>query len=86
MTEDGEKGLNYLCPAFKRFYRHCAPFATKVAAERRPPTLAELVPVEPPGGTRPGAARAGRNDPCPCGSGKKFKQCCLRTGPTSGGR
>jgi preprotein translocase subunit SecA len=22
---------------------------------------------------------AGRNDPCPCGSGKKFKQCCGRT-------
>ena len=21
-------------------------------------------------------ARPGRNDPCPCGSGKKFKQCC----------
>ncbi len=20
-------------------------------------------------------AKAGRNDPCPCGSGKKFKQC-----------
>jgi uncharacterized protein len=20
----------------------------------------------------------GRNDPCPCGSGKKFKNCCLR--------
>ena len=20
--------------------------------------------------------RVGRNDPCPCGSGKKFKQCC----------
>lgn len=19
----------------------------------------------------------GRNDPCPCGSGKKFKRCCL---------
>jgi uncharacterized protein YecA (UPF0149 family) len=19
----------------------------------------------------------GRNDPCPCGSGKKFKKCCL---------
>lgn len=24
--------------------------------------------------------KVGRNDPCPCGSGKKFKQCCLRTG------
>ncbi len=23
------------------------------------------------------AARIGRNDPCPCGSGKKFKKCCL---------
>jgi hypothetical protein len=22
--------------------------------------------------------RIGRNDPCPCGSGKKFKHCCLR--------
>ncbi len=23
--------------------------------------------------------KAGRNDPCPCGSGKKFKKCCLKT-------
>jgi preprotein translocase subunit SecA len=23
--------------------------------------------------------RVGRNDPCPCGSGKKFKSCCGRT-------
>jgi len=22
--------------------------------------------------------RVGRNDPCPCGSGRKFKQCCRR--------
>ena len=22
--------------------------------------------------------RTGRNDPCPCGSGKKYKQCCMR--------
>ena len=26
--------------------------------------------------TRPGA-RIGRNDPCPCGSGRKYKKCCL---------
>ena len=25
------------------------------------------------------AASVGRNDPCPCGSGKKYKNCCLRT-------
>lgn len=23
--------------------------------------------------------KIGRNDPCPCGSGKKFKNCCMRT-------
>ncbi|MCX7424562.1 MAG: SEC-C metal-binding domain-containing protein [Planctomycetia bacterium] len=23
------------------------------------------------------SARVGRNDPCPCGSGKKYKKCCL---------
>jgi preprotein translocase subunit SecA len=23
--------------------------------------------------------RIGRNDPCPCGSGKKYKNCCMRT-------
>ena len=22
--------------------------------------------------------RVGRNDPCPCGSGKKYKKCCGR--------
>ncbi|MFM5439488.1 SEC-C metal-binding domain-containing protein [Aeromonas enteropelogenes] len=21
--------------------------------------------------------KIGRNEPCPCGSGKKYKQCCL---------
>lgn len=24
-------------------------------------------------------SKTGRNDPCPCGSGKKFKKCCLWT-------
>lgn len=25
---------------------------------------------------RRAAPKVGRNDPCPCGSGKKFKKCC----------
>ena len=50
-----------------------------------------LIPIRPPvepvmgvGATvKRSMPKAGRNDPCPCGSGKKFKQCCekkLRTG------
>ncbi|NLT72906.1 MAG: preprotein translocase subunit SecA [Chloroflexi bacterium] len=29
---------------------------------------------------RRSSARVGRNDPCPCGSGKKYKHCCLPKG------
>lgn len=28
------------------------------------------------------APKIGRNDPCPCGSGKKYKKCCLRADGT----
>jgi len=38
-----------------------------------PPTQAQLRRRPP---------RVGRNEPCPCGSGKKFKKCCY-TGGTS---
>ena len=31
-----------------------------------------------PGVTRRRPPRIGRNSRCPCGSGKKFKKCCLR--------
>ncbi|MEI6705284.1 MAG: SEC-C metal-binding domain-containing protein, partial [Deltaproteobacteria bacterium] len=34
------------------------------------PSSQLLPPPEPP------AHRVGRNEPCPCGSGKKFKKCC----------
>ena len=45
----------------------------------RPPVAVPNGPAQMPGAT---AARVqhvvGRNDPCPCGSGKKFKKCCGR--------
>ena len=33
------------------------------------------------------SSRVGRNEPCPCGSGKKYKKCCigLESGPQAGG-
>ncbi|HEV2336612.1 MAG TPA: SEC-C metal-binding domain-containing protein [Stellaceae bacterium] len=27
--------------------------------------------------------KLGRNDPCPCGSGKKYKKCCLGENPAA---
>ena len=34
--------------------------------------------VAPPRPVRRENPRVGRNDPCPCGSGKKYKKCCLQ--------
>lgn len=33
----------------------------------------------PPKSLRP-RYKCGRNEPCPCGSGEKFKRCCLPKG------
>ena len=33
-------------------------------------------PAAPAGSAMPLPLKIGRNDPCPCGSGRKYKQCC----------
>ena len=40
--------------------------------------LVERQPLDSVTTFRRTAPKIGRNDPCPCGSGKKFKQCCGR--------
>jgi uncharacterized protein len=76
-TPDGEAGLNYLCAGYKRFFKKCGPYMDRLAALRRagqsPDRLMKLVQAE----DIKGPAKAGRNDPCPCGSGRKYKKCCL---------
>lgn len=43
------------------------------------PSFSEVATGKPRPITRPGS-RIGRNDPCPCGSGKKYKKCCMERG------
>ncbi len=39
--------------------------------------LEDMPLVVPSGIPFGGRRKSGRNDPCPCGSGKKYKRCCL---------
>jgi preprotein translocase subunit SecA len=45
------------------------------------PTATNQSDEGPSQGVRVANAGVGRNDPCPCGSGKKYKKCCgMKTG------
>ena len=77
-TGDGEPGLNYLCAAYKGFFRHSAPYMRFIAGELArggPPERVKAWAREKDRGF-PGL-KVGRNETCPCGSGRKFKKCCL---------
>jgi len=75
-TPDGEAGLNYLCAGYRRFFTHCLPFVRAVADEwRRQQGEAGRQTTGVP--TARKTVKVGRNDPCPCGSGLKYKKCCM---------
>jgi uncharacterized protein len=76
-TPDDKSGLNYLCVGYKRFFTHCQPFVSKVATQWRRQSLEQGMPVTQATGAWTDCT-PGRNDPCPCGSGKKYKICCMR--------
>ena len=46
-----------------------------------PEDITDLLRLQNPDAFKPQRQPAlpGRNDPCPCGSGRKFKRCCLHT-------
>jgi len=76
-TPDGEPGSNYLCAGYKRFFSHARPYMRRLAAfVQTGQPIERFADLVRSGGAR-GAAAAGRNDPCPCGSGRKYKKCCL---------
>ncbi len=77
-TPTGEAGLNYLCAGYRAFFNHIRPTMNFMAAElaqRRPPAHVMLQMARYDAELERAFAQAGRNDPCPCGSGVKYKRC-----------
>jgi uncharacterized protein len=72
LTPEDEPGLNWLCAGLKAFFAHTERpmrlMAEILARGGEAPEVMSLLAAE--------ARTTGRNDPCPCGSGKKYKRCC----------
>lgn len=76
-TPDGEPGLNYLCAGYKMFFKHIDPYMRFMAEElrhqRAPANIMQILGKRETGHM----PQPDRNQPCPCGSGRKYKHCCM---------
>lgn len=74
LRDPRDRGVSHFCAAYKMFFEHVGAELQNLAVSRRTQREAE----------RQRRARValvqsvGRNNPCPCGSGLKFKKCCGR--------
>ncbi len=79
---EGEPGLNYLCAGYKTFFNHINRpmqiMASLLQQNRAPAEIMQIMAAEE-AQLQQTFAHTKRNDPCPCGSGRKFKQCHGRT-------
>ena len=76
LGKPGEERLSHLCMAYKMFFEHADDGFRRLAEEWKQNQTRTDRQREVRGKVKKGELRVGRNDPCPCGSGNKFKVCC----------
>ena len=71
------KLMAYDIPELRLWERELAERRRPIASMGLPPLVSDDFDDESDISLTPTGIKTGRNDPCPCGSGKKFKKCCL---------
>ncbi len=66
--------LSWLCHGYKRFFQRALPGLRNLADTIKK----ERFEARMQGGRLDSSSKIGRNEPCPCGSGSKYKKCCGR--------
>lgn len=77
----GEPGLNYLCHGLQKFYSHAEKPLKQVIERMKHGLSHEAIMAELHTELLNRWKGVGRNDPCPCGSGRKAKNCCWSQRP-----
>ena len=76
VSKDGKSGLNYLCDGLKTFFAYAREPLTEISRLRNLGTAPAAIMAKLRDRARIKWKGVGRNDPCPCGSGRKAKNCC----------
>ena len=87
LRDPADEGSNHFCQSYMMFFEHANDDLERLAQEwmdeqrreqeRAHELIAEYRQSQSPEPEQP-QPKVGRNDPCPCGSGKKYKKCCGR--------
>lgn len=81
LGENGEPGLNYLCGGLRQFFAHAEPQLRQIVDLRKRGASPEAIRAALLAESQIRWRGVGRNDPCPCGSGRKAKHCCWSKRP-----
>ncbi len=74
IADRNHRTRSWLCDGWRAFYDATMDGFMRLADEVRRERAAA------PGQALPRPPKSGRNEPCPCGSGRKFKRCCAGEG------
>lgn len=80
VSQSGYINHNYFCEGYKSFFKHTAPhmklMSKLIENQQSPANIMQVIKHNPK--QLYSMFEISKNSPCPCGSGEKFKRCCLQ--------